>query len=233
MQKHRGQKNENGLSHFSAPDFSVGGIAMARELSDEDLLASARAGDEPALADLLGRHRQAIRRTVQLRLDRRVAARVDASDVVQETYLEASRRLTDYLAGESMPFALWLHWLAREQVLMCHRRHLAADKRAVAREVSCLPADSSAQFVNGILGKGSSPSRHLAAAELAERLRYALQQLDEDERDLILWRHFEQLTNRETAQLLHITEAAASKRYVRALERLRGLLESLGISAAE
>jgi RNA polymerase sigma-70 factor (ECF subfamily) len=206
---------------------------MVDELSDEDLLTRARAGDERALADLLGRHRQAIRRAVQLRLDRRLAARVDASDVVQETYLEASRRLADYLAGASMPFALWLHWLAREQVQMCHRRHLAADKRAVDREVSCLPTDSSAHFVNGILGKGSSPSRHLAAAELAERLRYALQQLDEDERDLILWRHFEQLTNRETAQLLHITAAAASKRYVRALERLRELLEKLGVSGAE
>jgi RNA polymerase sigma-70 factor, ECF subfamily len=205
---------------------------MAPEPSDEDLLTRARAGDERALADLLGRHLAAIRRAIQLRLDRRLAARVDASDVVQETYLEASRRLADYLAGENMPFALWLHWLAREQVLMCHRRHLAADKRAVDREIAYLPADSSAQFVGGILGKGSSPSRHLAAAELAERLRCALGQLDEEERDLILWRHFEQLTNRETAQLLHITDAAASKRYVRALERLRGLLLNLGISGS-
>ncbi len=206
---------------------------MAPEPSDEDLLARARGGDERALANLLGRHRAAIRRAIQLRLDRRLAARVDASDVVQETYLEASRRLSDYLAGESMPFALWLHWLAREQVLMCHRRHLAADKRAVHREIAGLPADTSAQFVGGILGKGPSPSRNLAAAELAERLRSALGQLNEDERDLILWRHFEQLTNRETAQLLHITDAAASKRYVRALERLRGLLLNLGISGTQ
>jgi RNA polymerase sigma-70 factor (ECF subfamily) len=203
---------------------------MTPELSDEVLLVRARAGDAPALAALLSRHRAAVRRAIELRLDRRLAARLDASDVVQETYLEASRRLADYLAGESMPFALWLHWLAREQVLMCHRRHLAADKRTVNREVSCLPVDSSAQVVNGLLGKGSGPSRNLAAGELAERLRHTLGQLDEDERDLILWRHFEQLTNRETAQLLHISEAAASKRYIRALEHLRGLLESLGIS---
>jgi RNA polymerase sigma-70 factor (ECF subfamily) len=206
---------------------------MTQEYSDDDLLTRARTGDERALADLLGRHRQAIRRAVQLRLDRRLAARVDASDVVQDTFLEASRRLADYLGGESMPFALWLHWLAREQVLMCHRRHLAADKRAVSREVAGLPVDSSAHFVHAMLGKGSSPSRHLAAAELAERLRQALQHLEEDERDLILWRHFEQLSNRETAQLLGISDAAASKRYVRALERLRGLLENLGVSGAE
>jgi RNA polymerase sigma-70 factor (ECF subfamily) len=116
---------------------------------------------------------------------------------------------------------------------MCHRRHLDADKRAVGREISCLPADSSVQFARGILGKGSSPSRHMAGVELAERLRCALQQLEEDERDLILWRHFEQLSNQETAQLLRITDAAASKRYVRALETLRGLLENLGVSGAE
>src|SRR5262249_25027842 len=95
-----------------------------------------------------------------------------------------------------------------------------------------LPADSSALFVEGLRGRGPSPSKHLAAAERAERLRLALSQLTEDERDLILWRHFEQLSNREAAQLLGINEAAASKRYVRALERLGGLLEGPGVAAA-
>jgi RNA polymerase sigma-70 factor (ECF subfamily) len=203
---------------------------MNADPSEDDLLTRARGGDQSAAAALLDRHREPLRRAILLRLDRRVAGRVDADDVLQETYLEAVRRLPAYLEKPDMPFALWLRWLAREQVAMCHRRHLGADKRAVGREVAPLPADSSAQFVNALAGRGPSPSQHLRATEAAERLRLALQQLDDEERDLLLWRHFEQLTNREIAQLLSITEAAAGKRYLRALERLRGLLVDLGIS---
>jgi RNA polymerase sigma-70 factor (ECF subfamily) len=198
--------------------------------TDADLLARARAGQEDAVAELFARHRQRVRAAIALRLDRRVAARIDVSDVLQETYVEAVRRLPGYLEGPDMPFELWLCWLAREQVLTCHRRHLGADMRSVRREMGPLPADSSAQVVSALAGPASSPSRHLAAAEMTERLRLALQQLTEDERDLILWRHFEQLSNQETARLLHVSEAAASKRYVRALERLRVLLRALGVS---
>jgi RNA polymerase sigma-70 factor (ECF subfamily) len=196
----------------------------------QQLLEQARHGEPAALEQLFARHREWLRQAIILRLDRRVTARVDASDVLQETYLEAARRMADYLKRPEMPFALWLRWLAREKVLAYHRQHLAADKHAVSRELPPLPVDSSAQFVGGMLGKGPTPSQALAAVELAERLRLALGQLDEDERDVILWRHFEQLANREVAQLLGISEAAANKRYIRALERLRGLLLNLGIS---
>jgi RNA polymerase sigma-70 factor (ECF subfamily) len=201
--------------------------------SAERLLEQARQGRPTAFEELFARHRAELHRAVALRLDRRLTARVDASDVLQETYLEAVRRLPDYLRRPEMPFELWLRWLAREQVLMCHRRHLGADKRAVTREVPALPADSSAQFVCGLLSRGPSPSQALAAAELAERLRLALQQLDDDERELILFRHFEQLSNREVAQVLRVSEAAANKRYIRALQRLRGVLLSLGVSGTQ
>jgi RNA polymerase sigma-70 factor (ECF subfamily) len=163
-------------------------------------------------------------------MDRRVAARVDASDVLQETYLEAFRRLPTYLEQKPMPFYLWLCWLAPEKVLALHRRHLGADKRAVTHEAPLLPADSSATFVSAVIaGHEPSPSQALARAEL-ERLRLALGQLDADERDLIVWRHFEQLSARDMAQLLEISEAAASKRYIRAVERLRTILLHLGVS---
>ncbi len=195
-----------------------------------ELLQQARQGRPAALAELFARQRDRLRQGIALRLDRRLAARVDVSDVLQETFLEAARRLPDYLARPALPFALWLRWLAREKVLAFHRQHLLAGKRALDRELRPLPADSSAQLVRGFLGPGPSPSQAAAAAELAERLRLALQQLDEDERDLILGRHFEQLTNREIAGLLGISEAAANKRYIRALERLRGLLRGLGVS---
>ena len=195
-----------------------------------DLLERARHGEPAALAELFARYRDPLRQAVALRLDRRLAARVDVSDVLQDTYLEASRRLADYLARPALPFGLWLRWLTREQVLTAHRRHLLADRRAVGREAPPLPAAASSVFVGALLGKGPSPSQAVAAAEAAEKLRLALGQLDDDERDLILWRHFERLTNREVAQLLVISEAAAGKRYIRALERLRGLLLGLGLS---
>jgi RNA polymerase sigma-70 factor (ECF subfamily) len=196
---------------------------MASDSPDtQELLARARQGEQAALEALFARHRERLRHGIALRLDRRLAPRVDVSDVLQETYLEAARRLPQYLARPDLPFALWL------RVLALHRRHLGAGRRALGREVRPLPVDSSAQLVSGLVGPGPSPSQAVAAVELAERLRLALQQLDEDERDLLLWRHFEQLSNREIAQLLRISEAAANKRYVRALQRLRGLLGGPG-----
>ena len=197
-----------------------------------ELLRRARQGQPAAFEELFARHRDRLRQGIALRLDRRLAARLDVSDVLQETYLEAARRLPEYLDRPAMPFGLWLGWLAREKVLACHRQHLMADRRALGREVPGLPADSLAQLVHGLTGRGPTPSQAAAAAELAERLRQALGRLDEDERDLILWRHFEQLSNRDIARMLGISEAAANKRYIRGLQRLRGILLSLGVSSA-
>ena len=196
----------------------------------QGLLERVRAGDHSAFEELFNRHRARLHKAIAMRMDRRVAARVDASDILQETYLEAFKRLPKYLRQEGMTFYLWLHWLAREKVLGLHRRHLGAEKRAIRHEAPLMPVDSSAEFVSGMIGRGPSPSQELAKVELAERLRKALGQLDDDERDLILWRHFEQLSARDMAQLLQISEAAAGKRYIRAVERLRTLLVELGVS---
>ncbi len=212
---------------------SIEGGTSLRSNPDETqkLLERAQLGDQTAFELLFQRHRPKLRRAIAMRMDRRVAARVDASDVLQDTYLEAFKRLPKYLQRPEMPFYLWLCWIAREKVLALHRRHLGADKRAVTHEAPLLPADSSATFVSVVIaGREPSPSQALAKAELAERLRLALGQLDHDERDLILWRHFEQLSARDMAQLLQISEAAASKRYIRAVERLRTILVSLGVS---
>ncbi len=197
----------------------------------KSLLERANNGEEAAFQALFRRHQARLLQAIALRMDRRVAARVDASDVLQETYLEAFKRLPRYLQLRPMPFYLWLCWIAREKVLALHRRHLGADKRAVTHETPLLPADSSATFVSAVIaGHEPSPSQALAKTELAERLRLALGKLDEDERDLILWRHFEQLNTREMAQLLEISEAAAAKRYIRAVERLRKILVNLGVT---
>ncbi len=193
------------------------------------LLERAKDGDESAFEELFKRHRARLRRAIAFRLDRRMAARADASDVLQETYLEAFKRLPKYLEQQDMPFYLWLRWIAREKVMGLYRRHIGADKRAIEREVPLLPPESSARFVGAVIGRGPTPSQELAKAELAEQLRKSIARLDQDERDLILWRHFEQLSIRETAELLGISEAAASKRYIRALEHLRKLLVSAGL----
>jgi RNA polymerase sigma-70 factor, ECF subfamily len=208
------------------------GTIMHGKLDDtEALLQKVQNGDQAAFDALFQRHRAKLRQTIALRMDRRVAARVDASDVLQDAYLEAYKRLPKYLQQQGMPFYLWLSWIAREKVLALHRRHLGAEKRSVTYEAPLLPADSSASFVSGIIpGREPTPSQALAKNELAEQLRQALQQLDEDEREMILWRHFEQLSIRETAQLLQISEAAAGKRYIRAVERLRRILVDLGVS---
>jgi RNA polymerase sigma-70 factor, ECF subfamily len=195
------------------------------------LLDRVRDGNPAAFEELFKRHRGRLLKAIAMRIDRRLAARVDASDVLQDTYLEAFRRLPKYLSHGEMPFYLWLLWIAREKVLELHRRHLGAEKRAVHREVPLLPVDSSASFVSCIIaGREPSPSQAFAKSELAECLRKALGQLDTDDRDLILWRHFEQLSARDMAQLLQISEAAAGKRYIRAVERLHTILVDLGVS---
>jgi len=205
---------------------------MREELNNtHELLERACDGEQAAFEELFKRHRGRLQKAIAMRMDRRLAARIDASDVLQETYLEAFKRLPKYLQQEEMPFYLWLHWIAREKVLELHRRHLGAEKRAVTQEVQLLPVDSSATFVSFVItGHEPSPSQALAKTELAECLRQALGQLDNDERDLILWRHFEQLSARDMAQLLQISEAAAGKRYIRAVERLRAILVGLGVS---
>ena len=179
------------------------------------LLERAQGGDQSAFEELFQRHKRRLQKAIAMRIDRRLSARVDASDVLQETHLEAFRRMPNYLAHGAMPFYLWLHWIAREKMLALHRRHLGAEKRTVVHEVPLLPVDSSATFVSGsIAGHEPSPSQAPAKTELAEHLRLALGQLDDDECDLILWRHFEQLSARETAQLLQISESAASKAWI-------------------
>jgi RNA polymerase sigma-70 factor, ECF subfamily len=192
-------------------------------------LDRARAGDSRALEELLLRNRECVERAVALRWERRM----DPADVLQEVSLEAFRRFEEYLASSPLLFHLWLRLLARDKLRDLRRKHLGAAKRDGRRKAALPPLESSMKLVQSLAGKGPTPSRALAAKECAELLRAALSDLDPDERDILLWRHFEFLTNGEVARLLGIGEAAASKRYIRALERLRGILAGMGMSGAE
>jgi RNA polymerase sigma-70 factor, ECF subfamily len=195
------------------------------------LLEQARAGDQAALNELFGRHRARLRRMVDLRLDRRLQARIDASDVVQEAYVEAVRRLDEYLRRPDYPLFLWLRLIVGERLLKLHRHHLGTRMRDAELEVSiyrgALPAATSAALAAQLLGKHTSPTQAAVRAERMVRLQEALNSLDPMDREVLSLRHFEDLSLAETARSLEIQEAAAAKRYIRALKRLKAVLSSM------
>ncbi len=195
----------------------------------QDLLDQARQGAPTAVDRLLDAHRDALRRMIAMRIDPALARRVDASDVTQDVMLEASRRLQDYLRDPSaMPFHLWLRYIALDHIKDAHRRHRQAQRRSLDREQALVPAaladqsslDLAAQFIDQELTPASAAMRQ----EMERRLHSALAQLEDDDREILLMRHFEQLSNQEVAQILKLSEPAASMRCLRAQRKLRTLL---------
>jgi RNA polymerase sigma-70 factor (ECF subfamily) len=195
------------------------------------LIERARAGEADALNEIFARHRDRLRRMVQVRLDWRLQARIDASDVIQEAYLEVATRLDEYLKEPRLPLFLWLRLVVGERLLKLQRHHLGAQMRDAGREVSlyrqALPAASSAALAAQLLGQHTSPTQAAVRAERMLRLQEAINGLDPVDREVLALRHFEELSRAETAQALGIEEAAAAKRYVRALKRLRGSLADM------
>jgi RNA polymerase sigma-70 factor (ECF subfamily) len=189
-------------------------------------------GETEAGDQLLGQHRDELWRQIELRLDRRLRRRVDPSDVVQEALFEALRRLPEYLRRCPMPFGLWLRKIAHERLIMAYRRHAVAGCRSIGRNIA-LPASSSAVLGQQLLARGSSPSQALRRQELAGRVRRAVADLSDADREMILMRNFEQLTNHQAAAVLGVDPATASQRYGRALIRLRAILAGLRVSGSE
>jgi RNA polymerase sigma-70 factor (ECF subfamily) len=202
----------------------------------QELLDQARRGDAGAEERLLALQREPLRRLIDLRLDRALARRVDASDIVNEVLLEAHQRLGDYLRDPVMPFRLWLRQIARDHIIDAHRRHRLAQRRSLDREQPIVPArlhdHSSLELAAQFLGHEPTPATAALRRELQRQLEAAIASLDEDDREIILMRHYEQLTNQEAAQVLGLSEAAASMRHLRALRRLRALLAP-GADASE
>jgi RNA polymerase sigma-70 factor (ECF subfamily) len=207
---------------------------MIDSQATQELLNQARNGDHAAVEQLLTEHREPVRRMIGLRLDPAIAQRLDASDVVQEVLLEASRRLDDYLRNPAMPFHLWLRHIARDHIIDAHRRHHQAQKRGVNREKPLAPAGwadrSSLELAAQLMDQELTPASAAMHQELVRRLHAAVEELDEEQREVIVMRHFEQLSNQEVAAELGLTEAAASMRYLRAIRRLRDLLQTPGSS---
>ena len=199
-------------------------------MSDE-AVASLRREGHAALADLFTKHRERLRRMVDMRMDRRVAGRVDPSDVLQEAFVDASNQLERYLQDVPMPPFLWLRFLTGERLMATHRRHLGAKMRDAKQEVPlrihARPDVRSESLSFGLAGKLTSPSVAAVRAEVNDRLRKALDELELLDREILSLRHFEELSNAEAAEELEISTAAASKRYIRALERLRKAVEDI------
>lgn len=193
----------------------------------QELLAQAEGGRSEAVNQLMERHRESLRRLVGLRMDRALSQRVDASDIVQEVLLEASQRMTDYLVDPRLPFHLWLRQLAKDQLIDTHRRHRLAQRRSLDREQSLVsndPEKSSPDFAGQLQDHELTPAAAALRKEFQSRFYLALEQLEEDDRELILMRHVEQLSNSEVSQALGLSQPAAGMRHLRALRRLREIL---------
>jgi RNA polymerase sigma-70 factor (ECF subfamily) len=199
--------------------------------ADTDLLLDrVRLGDAGARRRLLNRHRSRLRRAIARRLDRRLAARVDPSDVVQEALAEADRRLDDYAARRPLPFYPWLRQLADERLAALYRRHVTARRRTVEREEAVptpLSNESAAALADRLVDRGSRPGSRLIRAELRQRVQDALAELPPRDREVLVLRHLEQRPTAEVADRLGISVGAVRVRVVRALARLRESLADL------
>jgi RNA polymerase sigma-70 factor (ECF subfamily) len=206
---------------------------MTDEFPDEpELLDRLERGDQDALGVLFSRHRPRLRRMVEFRLDDRLSGRVAPSDVLQEAYIDALKRLPHFYHDPDVPFFLWLRWVTVQRLIGVHRQHLGAAGRDASREVpfgSPGPLEASAARMSELMAELTSPSQAAQRDETVIHVRQALERLDAMDREILALRHFEELSNREAAAVLGIQSAAATKRYVRALERLKkALTDSAG-----
>jgi RNA polymerase sigma-70 factor (ECF subfamily) len=198
----------------------------------EHLLQQVRQGNRQSFEQLLAQHRPYLRQLVELRLDPRLRPRVDPSDVVQEAQMEAVRRLDAYLERAPMPFRLWLRQLAYDRLVMMHRRHLKAARRARGLEIG-LPEQSSLLLAQQLLAADPTPSQKLNQQELARIVHQAVAQLPDADREVLLMRTFEGLSFDEVGYLLGIDPATARKRHGRALLRLHKILSEGGLTESQ
>lgn len=199
--------------------------------ANDPLVQQATAGDRQALAELFNRHRQRLRKMVKLRLDRRLLGRVDPSDVLQEAYLDLAGELPAYSQKQSIPLFLWMRLVTGQRLMQIHRRHLGTQMRDATREISLcgggLPQADSISLAAQLLGRCTSACTAAMRGEIQWQLQEALNTMEDLDREVIALRNFEELDNRETAQVLGLSPDAARKRYVRALKRLQAILGQL------
>jgi RNA polymerase sigma-70 factor (ECF subfamily) len=198
----------------------------------EDLRRRLRENDEQALAEAFSLHWDRLWRLVKFRLDRRLWARVDAEDIVQEAYLNAAQRLEHLFDESSASVFLWLRLIVMQTLINVHRRHLGTQGRDAHREVSLRgwggPQATTTSNIAQLVASATSPSQIAMRREVADRLEQTLENMDPIDREVLALRHFEELTNREVAAVLGIGQKAASMRYVRAVSRLKNVMNRTG-----
>lgn len=195
----------------------------------EELLGRVAQGDPTATDALLNRYRQRLKQMVNVRMDERLAQRIDDSDVVQETLGEAYRRLPDYVRQRPIAFYPWLRAIAWNRLVDLHRRHLVSQKRSIRRELadpaqSCVSQGSLQGLVDMLVGRDATPSEHVMRRERAKSVKAALLKLSEQDREIVIMRHLEQLSVREVAEALEIPQGTVKSRHFRALRQLQGIL---------
>jgi len=197
----------------------------------DDLTQRLRAGDTTAAGDLFTVCRDRLKRMVRLRLDRRLQGRLDASDVLQEAFIDVQKKALDFAAKPDLPAYLWLRLVTAERLLILHRHHLGAQMRDAGQEVSLcrggVPAASTHSLANLLLGRLTSPTQAAIRSERQARLQEALNGMEPIDREVLALRHFEELSNSDVAAVLGLTKSAASNRYIRALKRLKEILSAL------
>ena len=189
------------------------------------LLGLAMAGESRAIQTLFDHHRSRLKRLIQLRMDRRIATRIDPSDVVQEALLTAFGRINEYVRDRPIAFYPWLRRIALERLLDLRRRHVTSSRRTVDRELGQHADDSQRQLVEHFANSETGPLQKLARRELHDRVKNALQQLSPSDREILVLRMLEQMSVREASDVLEISEDAVKQRQLRALRRLRRLLD--------
>ncbi len=207
---------------------------MAEQSEDvESLDNRLRAGDQDALATLFSKHRDRLWRMTHFRMDRRLLSRVDPDDVLQEAFMAAADRLKSYNVGEDAEYSpfVWLRMILMQTMTDVHRRHLGAQMRSAEKEVNfrqqtCGQA-TSASLIAQFSGRLTSPSQAAVRAESLVQLEQAVESMEPLDREVLALRHFEELSNSETAEVLGIQQKAASIRYVRAVKRLREVLSQM------
>jgi RNA polymerase sigma-70 factor (ECF subfamily) len=191
-----------------------------------------RRGNASALETLLAAHRDYLRRVVDLRMNEDLRRRVDPSDIVQETHMEALRRVADYARDPKLSVRLWMRQIAIDRLNMAYRRHVSADKRSLNRELR-LPDRSAMTLARQLIAEADSPSRNVSRDELVRIVRRAVDRLADSDREIIVLQAFEGLNSTESAQVLGIEPATARKRYGRALLRMRRLLVESGLGDSQ
>lgn len=203
----------------SEPSSGINDLALLRQ--------AAQHGRPEALNEVLGKHRDSLRRMVRVRMNDRLQGRLDASDIIQETFVEATRAMESYLNNPTLPVHLWLRHLAGQKLIQAHRTHLGAQKRDAGREQHLCggaPMASSISLAGELAAEITSPSQAVMRQEARDELITALESMDAFDREVLTLRHFEQLTSAEAARILDASVDAIKKRYLRALEKLHKIL---------